>query len=209
MLNKIVLGLLVCLSVSAQALDENRLWLPVKYHKYYLDLKESALAAEALENCSEVLRGVIDLEQSSKGHPIFRILCRRPDGISYNEMVDGLSKQTLTTQLIEETLSAEELERLRLEEEARLAKEEALQQERFSRECERLLVEKTRLMLEMQRLTPAGAEPDEFSMLAAAYTVDFNAVSIGGQPLKYQSLCRVQVTEGEVLQAEVIIKPRR
>ncbi len=210
MLNKLIVSAIFLAAIApAYGVNETRLWLPVKYHKYFLDLKEAAEAAEALENCSEVLKGVMDLDRSEKDHPIFRIQCRRPDGISYNEMVDGVSKETLTTKVIEETLTEEELEQLRLAEEQRIEQEKKQQQQRFAQECERVFKERTRFMLEMQRLTGKEPTPEEFSMEAALFSFDFNAESVSGQGLKYQAICNVRENEEQELKAELTIKARK
>jgi len=197
-------------ATSAHGLDESRLWLPVKYQKLYLELKAAAEAAESLDNCSEVLKGVIDLERSEPEHPIFRILCRRPDGISYNEMVDGLSKETLTTQVVpERELTEEELEVLRLEEERRIAQERAHRKAQFNQACNTAFVEATGLMIDRQRLSPEKLEPVSFDDVQAVYRIAFNATSIGGAPLEYVAVCQVEMGDAEALQVEIELKSRR
>lgn len=181
-------------------LNESRLWLPAKYHKLYLELKESALAAEALDGCTEVLQGTLDLDQSEPERPIFRILCRRPDGVSYNEMVDGVTKKTLTTVIAEPVeLTLEELEQLRLERERREMAEQQKKKLQLRDLCAQKIEHATALMLEKQVLTPADAEPIAYGDDQATFQVDFNARSIDGRHLKYSAICIAKsVTDAEV-----------
>lgn len=193
-------------SSTVLALDESRLWLPSSSQKYYLDLIESAEAAEALEICTEVLKGTLDLERSEPDKPIFRIQCRRPDGLSYNEMVDGLTKETLTHQkpvIVE--LTEEELEQQRIEEEKRQAREREARKQQLQSDCNHVFDSETALMLKLERLTAAAVEPRSFDGEKAEFVIDFNAVSIDGKPLQYRATCSVATDS----QAELIIKPRR
>ncbi|WP_075188355.1 hypothetical protein [Teredinibacter haidensis] len=184
--------------MPAVAINEERLWLPAKYHKYYLDLKESAQAAENLDICVEVLRGTLDFEQSSKNRPIFRIQCRREDGLSYNEMVDGVSKETLTHKApTEGPLSVKEVERLRMLEEKR--------KQDYRESCLDEFQKQTIFMLGLQLHTPEQANPLEFNDDSAVFIMEFDAKNIAGTPLKYRATCRV----GTDKSAEVVIKPRK
>ena len=175
---------------SAVALDESRLWLPTKYHKLYLDLKESAMAAEKLDVCTEILRGSLDLDQSQPGKPIFIIRCRKADGRSYNEMVDGTTKETLTTKpVVIEVLSAEEVEQIRLAEEQRLAEQREKRKVRFRHLCLEKYKEKTALMIQMKPITPDNVEPIAYEGEAAEFNWDFDAWSLSGRKLQYRANC--------------------
>lgn len=186
-------------------LDESRLWLPSNYERVYLDLKASALAAEALERCSKVLRGTIDLRQSTDGHPIFRIQCRQPNGRTYNELVDGLTHETLTTvKVIEKALTPEELEARRLE---ALLKEQKVindKKARFLLICLSEFKESTQLFIDLVLLNP-NAEPEEFELDKAKFYLDFNAKDVNDVDLEYRAICMVQEEEG----AELHIRKRR
>jgi len=192
--SRLVYALLILLFSDSQVLafDESRLWLPSKYHKLYLELKESAAAAEELDNCTEVLQGTIDLDQSMPEHPIFRILCRRPDGLSYNEMVDGLSKETLTTYIPPVVvMSEEDLERQRIEEQLRLeAEKERLKQE-FRALCRARMEEKTQLMISLNHLTAKDVEPSQYDGDSAQFNFDFDAKDIAGKALHYRARCLI------------------
>ncbi|WP_045860808.1 hypothetical protein [Teredinibacter purpureus] len=197
-LSSYALLFLFALSINASSLDESRLWLPVKYHPYYLDLKESALAAEKLEVCTEVLRGTLDREQSKPERPIYRILCRRPDGLSYNEMVDGLTKKTLTTIVRENTEPTEQ----ELEEKRRIS--EQIKQG-FRIACEEEFNRKTEFMINLTLQTAHDTEPVYFDEKTAIFITEFDAKGISGEKLKYRSQCEV----GEGQPVRLSIKPRK
>lgn len=197
---------LFAVSVMAIGLDENRLWLPAKYHTLYLDLKESALAAEALDDCKEVLRGTLDLDQSEPKRPVFRLLCRRPDGMSYNEMVDGITKKTLTTVITEPVeLTPQELEQLRLETVQREVEVQQNKKQQLRESCMQEFERATALMLDKRVLTPADAEPIRYGEEQAIFQVDFNARSINGRHLQYRVTC----IANSMTEVEVRIEPRR
>lgn len=183
---------LLCWCVSAQALDQERLWLPQSYHKYHLNLLQAAQAAQALPRCQTVLEGTIDREQSQPNQPLFRILCRQKDGRSYNEMVDGLTFATLTTPLVVEAeLTEQEREKLRRQKQAREAEALKLRKEDAWRRCREKIQHRTRLMIDLKVLTQQQPEPvamDEHSM---EFAVDFDAKDMVGDALNYRANCRV------------------
>ncbi len=195
----------VFFSTSTFGLDEERLWLPKSYETLYLELKASAEAALKLERCVKVLRGTIDRQQSTKDHPVFRIQCRQPNGRTYNELVDGLTKETLTTPvIIEVPPTEEELAAMRAEEE-RKKKEAADQREReFLQACKTQFDSKTRVFENIELLNPKP-EPSSFSMEAAAFMFDFDTRDINGTPLKYRAYCSVALEE----EARIKIRKRR
>lgn len=178
-------------SLSTYAVDESRLWLPSNYERQYLKLVSAAKAAESLDRCVKMIRGTIDLERSSSEHPIFRIQCRQENGRTYNEMVDGLSFETLTTPVVvEKQLSPDEIEALRLEEERK--KLEALENAKldFLSRCKTELASQSKLFIGKELLEDKP-EPQEFSLESAKYYLDFNAEDINGVSLKYRAICWV------------------
>ncbi len=115
----------------AWSLDDDRLWLPAKYRAHYFDLKEAALVAESLDNCTEVLRATLDLDLSTPDHAFYRVLCRRADGVSYSEVIDGstmVAQSSIANEAPPETAGERE-QRLALEAQKR-KEEEALVQQR-------------------------------------------------------------------------------
>lgn len=182
---------LIC--ASTLALDEERLWLPRSYQTLYLSLVDSALAAESLERCVDVLDGTIDLAQSTKDKPVFRIRCRQENGKTYSEMVDGISFKTLTTPQAEvEVLTADELELLKIEE-ARLREEERVAHlRRMWQECDHSIREKTRLMNNVKRLTEEMPEPQVKEDNQTIFTLDFDAEDISGEKLQYRVHCAIR-----------------
>jgi len=168
---------------SLSALDENRLWLPKSYERIYLDLKRSAEAAESLDRCVTVLRGTIDFEQSTKAHPIFRIQCRQANGRTYNEMVNGITYETLTTVEETEDMVAEKLD---------------IQKQAYWQQCNDAFVEKTRLFLDLSVLNEKP-EPEEFSLDHALFRILFDAKDMDGNQLKYKAVCSVKKDQGAVI----------
>lgn len=178
-----------CLSF---ALDESRLWLPKRYQTLYLKLVDAAVAAEGIDRCVTVLEGTIDLDASNVSHPIYRILCRQENGRSYNEMVDGITFETLTTpKIVEPELSEEELEAIRLAEEARKA---ALLEQRkrdFWALCHMEIQQRTRLMIDFTWVSEIPPEPTLLEEVEATFEVDFNAKNMWKKDLRYRAQCRV------------------
>lgn len=185
---------LLLLYVPAAALDERRLWLPVRYQSLYLPLVKAAQRAEALDRCVTVMEGTMDIEQSRPGHPIFRILCRQPNGHTYNEMVDGLTFTTLTTPaVVERELTQEEQELLRQQEQARRQAEIAARKTEAWEFCRRKLVYSTRMMLSLQWLVDLEGlpEPEVFEEDNIRFRADFDARNMQGELLHFTAECRV------------------
>lgn len=76
-------------------LDENKLWLPLKYQKHHLPLLRAATVALAQPRCYEVKRGSLDLRQSEPKHAIYRFLCKQASGKTYTEVIDGVTFESL------------------------------------------------------------------------------------------------------------------
>lgn len=191
------LALVLCVGVfspvpSVMAVDESRLWMPSNYERQYLDLKKAAEVAEELDRCVKVIRGTIDLNQSTKDKPIYRIQCRQENGRTYNEMVDGLSFDTLTTpKVVEKVLTADEIEAQRLEEERKRLEEIENTKQVFLQQCLTELESKSKLFIN-KRLLNDSPEPEEFSLEQAKYYLDFDAEDIHGVALKYRAICWVE-----------------
>lgn len=94
----ILCGFITVAPAYGQTLGKD-LWLPRSKAKYYPSLITATKSALALPDCINVYEATIDLEQSQPEHPIFRINCIRENGKTYNEMVDGLTFEALTTVL--------------------------------------------------------------------------------------------------------------
>lgn len=190
-------------SSTSIAVDESRLWLPTNFERKYLDLKQAAETAEGLERCVSVIRGTIDINRSTHEHPIYRIQCRQENGRTYNEMVDGLTFETLTTPVVVEVeKTPEELEALRLEEERKREEELARAKQDFLKQCLTEWENKTQLFIN-KKLLNSTPEPEEFSLDKAKYYLDFDAQDINSVDLSYRAICNV----GEEL--EMVIRVRR
>lgn len=171
---------------AAWAVDESRLWLPLSYQKFYLPLVRAAHAAQSLDRCEQLLEGTIDLDQSRAGHPMFRILCRQANGRSYNEMVDGVSFETLTTaKIVKPESTPEEIRQ-------REAQQRVIQ---FWRVCHSNLLERTSWMMELYWLTEGMPEPDRDDEESIAFTVHFDAKNKRGHDLHFQAQCTVRGME--------------
>lgn len=202
MLKHLSVFLLVALSSISHALDEDRLWLPVKYQTLYLSLVKAASVAETLQRCAVVVEGTLDLEQSQPDHPIYRIQCRQENGRTYNEMVDGVSFATLTTvEIVEPELTEEEKEALRIQEEARRMEEIARQKRDAWQQCRQQLLDRTRMMMELawQEELDGPREPDAYSEEEIRFAVDFDARSMWDEALRYTAECSVRDGAAEVV----------
>lgn len=177
----------VFLAVKAFALDDSRLWLPKSYQTFYVSLVNAALAAEETDRCVTVLEGTLDLDQSTPERPVFRILCRQESGVSYNEMVDGTDYKTLTTPASKDSYWSEESRRRR--ERERLM-------ETYWHLCQTEIARQTRLMNELQWLTPMPAVPSSETDGRVSYILDFDAKTPEGRPLHYRLQCAVSESEG-------------
>ena len=225
---KIPCGLILSLFISlntffvttASALDEERLWLPSNYERLYLELKKSALTAQKLERCETILRGTIDLDASTKENPVFRILCRQPDGRTYNEMVDGKTGKTLTTELVlPELMSEEEKQRLAKENEKKHADALLNSQKTMWQMCDEQLTEQTKLFDGLVRLheftAPLTFKFDEVTadfvvvLPEAVYQMDFDALDMYGKKLEYRAKCYVEnqvITKMKIRKRREIMK---
>ncbi len=201
---RLLLGM--CFICPVFGLEDDRLWLPKSYQKYYLPLVSSAQAAESIDRCMEVIEGTIDLEQSQPDHPIFRIVCRQENKMSYVEMVDGISYETLTTpKVVEPILTEAEREALRIQEEAKKAKMLERKAKDFWVKCDHVLKTRTRMMVNLQWLTPMPPQPVSVSEEDAEFKVNFDAENMWGKALHYEALCTVTSTAP----AEIIVRKRQ
>lgn len=189
-------GMSLLITTAAQAVEDDRLWLPSNFAEQFLDLKKAAESAEALERCQTVLQGTIDLEKSDKQRPIYRILCRQKNGASYNEMVDGLSFETLTTTSEQpEQMTPEELEAIRLEEERQLQEARENRIKSLWEVCHAAVKRKTAYMQEVKWLQELPPEPAEFTDTSVNFRVDIDAQSPSGDALKFVADCHFEESE--------------
>lgn len=182
---------------SVLGLDTSRLWLPQSYQKHYLDLVRAAHVAEALERCQTVLEGTLDREHTQNGHPFYRILCRQENGLSYNEMVDGVSFETLTTRVQETEMSDADKERLREQQKAQEEAEIARRKAKNWALCKVHIERRTNMMIDMVMLNEGEPEPTSFTDTEVSFVVDFDAKSMWGKSLHYQATC--SISPGEVV----------
>ncbi|MBC6905691.1 hypothetical protein DWB84_09505 [Saccharophagus sp. K07] len=174
---------LCCLALlftnAALALDKERLWLPVKYQSLYLSLVKAAETAETLDRCAAVVEGTLDIDQSTPDHPIYRILCRQDNGLTYNEMVDGLTFTTLTTP------GANQGNRWL---------------EYVWKVCRNQLMERTSLMTELTWITDLRSppQPDFWEGNKVQFVANFDARGVRGERLQYAAECTVSGGTAEV-----------
>lgn len=79
----VVLMLFFVLSSSVYALSENRLWLSKKNSYLMPGLISAARQVESTEECTEVVDGQLDNGRSTPEIPVFRFICRNPQGLTY------------------------------------------------------------------------------------------------------------------------------
>lgn len=144
-------------------LNENALWLPIKYQGHYIQLVGAAQAALDLPRCVEVKQARLDLRQSTPGRTMFRILCRQASGKTYTEMIGGEGFLSLTPE--KSSVVA----------------------------CHKLLLEETQMMIDLSWVADTseaadgrvGPDGDEH------YRWDFNAKALDGEMLHYSAECFV------------------
>lgn len=175
-------------STPSLSLDESRLWLPTSHNTLYLKLKEAALKAEQLDRCVTVLKGTIDREQSTKNHPIYRILCRQENRRSYNEMVDGLTMETLTT-VVPVDMPPTEEELLRIAEEKEQRKRDSWSS------CQDRLGEKVKFMAAVNWIGENEGVPTVYDDERIEFVADFDGENMEGVPLKYTAICKIRFPE--------------
>lgn len=76
-------------SEPAFALQESRLWLPKKYRYFMPRLIIAATEAEESSDCVEIVDGQLDVGRSTDTQPLFRIICRNPEGVTYIVRLSG------------------------------------------------------------------------------------------------------------------------
>lgn len=187
--------------MDVNAVDESRLWLPSSHEKLYLKLKAAAETAESLERCQTILRGTIDFEQGTSDQPIFRFLCRQPNGRTYNELIDGLTARALTT--LDETAENPHEEK-ESEEKIRESRRKAVEQEKiaFQTRCYQKIQEKISLFNNIQVYRDDNPIKhfeyeyidEEFVVhgIQAKYQKDFDALDIEGRALEYRVICELE-----------------
>ena len=176
----LVYGFFAVQSYQASAVDDEKLWLPGRFAHLFSDLKDAAEIAEKFDGCKTVLRGTLDFDQSKPDYPMYRILCRQPDGISNNFMVDGVKMEVLTEDFEGNKSLHWEL-------------------------CNELLLKKVKLMAEVEVITKDMPEPDLFTEERTNFTLDFNGKNPFGVELKYTAKCSI-IVDGE---QSIKISPRR
>lgn len=166
---------------TAYAVDDDKLWLPSQYSEHYLELQAAAVEVESRDRCVRVLRATIDIDLSMNGQRIYRVLCRRRNNKTFNELVDGPTKIILS----EKKLTPEELEQRKLED---------------WNLCIGAVKDKIRLMEGVEWLTTFPPVPDELVDERTRFTLDFDAQDMHGNALRYQAKCLV---ENGVVRADV------
>ena len=179
---------LMLIKVSyAVALDEERLWLPSNYEHLYLNLKNSAITVEALESCETVLRGTLDFDVSVlPDHPVFRILCRRPNGRTYNEMVTP--RKVWTESEVEENKVNQANALLLIQHDMQVA-------------CDMRLTEETELFsILLRKQTLFSLIKFDYSNFSddvvvlnprGVFQMDFDAMDMYNVQLEYRALCYI------------------
>lgn len=70
-------------NTKALAVSDSRLWLPKKYITLQPRLKQIAELAAKREECVTVIRGELAFGRSKPGQPVFRIVCRNQQSLSF------------------------------------------------------------------------------------------------------------------------------
>lgn len=161
---------------ALSAIDDSRLWLPKNYEHYFSKLRRAARTAEKTDRCESVVRGQLHQERSRPDHPVYRIICRDIDRVTYSVLIDGLTYEDLTpADKRKNSLSAAQLQSMR--------------DDKYWEICQRELSARTGKMMGLTWLTEAMPAPDRSEALKEVFAVDFNAHDIQKQPLRYRAYC--------------------
>ena len=157
---------------SSAAVDADALWLPLSYQELAPALRKIALAVEADDRCTKVLRGKLHAS-SQRDKPIYHITCRGSDRHTFAVKVDGLTQDMEFQGAAPAEIKGYSEKRIQA----------------AWNKCEEFLQKKTRFMRNMSRLQQGRPIPDTSELGAVTLVLDFNAEDLQGKPLRYRASC--------------------
>lgn len=184
---------LLCFSVgiladvaNAEAISDAHLWLPGRYKQYLPNLNRAAVLIDEGERCEKVIRGELLESKSTLERPVFRIICRDSQQMTFVSLVDGIS-------YIELQASGE----TRLQQNQRHLPN-------YARICLNELKQKTATMINTRFPEGSGLQPSVIDEELIEFEVDFSAEAIEGAVLEYRGYCHFE----SLRDYSVVLKPR-
>lgn len=152
------------------------MWLPLSYQEKDADLSKAVDIIMDTERCERALKATISQDRSTIAHPVFKVLCRDNEGVTYWELVDGVS---LT--VIKDSVPGVDAEKV--------AADKKLKLKNMWRTCSSMMDEQYLSFLNVKVLTKQQpmeiVKPDK----STHFYVDFDAVSSFGESLRYTADC--------------------
>lgn len=160
------------LSFSSQLGAEPYLWLPKSYKDQLPALKKAALIAADNPRCEQVLKGSVNIDLSSHELPVFKILCRDKNRKTFSLLLDGVD------------FLAYDRSRSRYHQGP---------SERSMREywdnCNKAVAGMYEDFRTIKILTKSRPEPVLYKDATVGITIDFDAISLIGEPLAFRAEC--------------------
>ena len=160
----------ICLGQVTEDLSK-KLWLPTSQKQYMPNLFKAAELVQQQERCLSLVRGEYMSSHSSPGRPVFRVICRNENNLTFPILIDGIS-----------------YDELHVTGETRLQ-----QRQRHLPQYSRICL--TQLKIKANRMVnphwPEGVvlEPVLLNDDAIHFEVDFTAESLRGVELEYRGYC--------------------
>lgn len=197
-------------SLDASELDNASLWLPKAYESHSAALKSAASVIKETEKCHRLLSGKLLEGKSNPDHLVFTFRCRTIERYSFSVEFDNNTQQIIDP--YDPFARKEEQERLLIEEQARLLKEQK-EQERLQKELDRQQQEKANCQKAMNKRIDEFKEPKIIKNSLSGpitknnmiiYGLFFDSNSSKNQTLFYKIECKILADDDYQLK----VKPR-
>lgn len=173
---KLLTSLFLLLLFNTSQADVH-MWLPVSYQEKEDELSKAVDMIMDTERCERALKATISQDRSTVEHPVFKILCKDKDGVTYWELVDGINFA-----MIDDFLPGTDAYKA-------AAAEKKLKLKNMWRTCISMMDEQYINFSNVRVLTKKQPteiyKPDK----SIHFYVDFDAVSSFGEGLKYSADC--------------------
>ncbi len=202
----LVFGSGLSMNALAQAeVDFDKIWLPAFYQEHMDLMRSSAELAAKEPDCKQFLRGSLVEDTSTLEAPKFRFICRSEEGETFAIVVDGVtSKVTNPLKELREERDRAQAEKERMQQEQAEA-QKLEEQTQYWPICQKAIAEKLVLMQNMVIVSRLPPMPIISMDESFTYSMNFDATSTHGKPLKYRATCIIS----GLTDYEVKIKPRR
>lgn len=189
---------------EAGAVADSALWLPASYAEWMPALRKQAQAVAADAQCDKLLKATLHQSQSTRTHPVFKMICRDSQRQTYSILADGLSGELTYTNLVRAGGAASPALTAALRQQAEASRQRLMG---LVESCHTEVRNKTRYMNQIHWVqqhfsgpvevplpaAPAGAPPPGSFALAPVsywrYSIPFDARDAQGNPLYFEAHC--------------------